>query len=191
MEILGNIFEWAVLLIILLGLIYTMIVIKEEKKSYIESAIPIDFKGFQFKVPSWWGTHPDEDNNEIIFKRDDTRYEWKATLTWIPISTDQTIEEKYEELVSSKKIEFDLDQSIIHGPSTIFRDETMKNNSIEAIRIEGTATQDQQNRLYYDAYLIKDKTQNGFLFAESKSSVLNGLVEGPYFEEVLSNIQRK
>lgn len=165
-----------------------MIVVKEEKSSFRESAVPIEFKGFKFLIPSWWGKYINENSDEIIFQRDDTRYEWQATLKWISTTPNQTIEEKYKDLISSKKIEFDLDQSIIHKSELLFKNKKMQSNNFEAIRIEGTATQDQQDRIYYDAYLIKDKIKNGFLFAESKSSVLNGMVEGPYFEEVLSNI---
>ena len=53
------------------------------------------------------------------------------------------------------------------------------------VRLEGTATQEQTERLYYDAFLVREIKSGHYLYAESKSSILNGLVEGPYFEEVM------
>ena len=48
------IFEWTSL-ILLFGLgIYTMSVIKNEKKTYIKNAREIHFQNFKFFIPSWW-----------------------------------------------------------------------------------------------------------------------------------------
>ena len=57
------------------------------------------------------------------------------------------------------------------------------------VRLEGTATADRAERLYYDAFLIRNLKTGSFLYAESKSSILNGLVEGPYFEAVMTGME--
>ena len=46
-----------------------------------------------------------------------------------------------------------------------------------------------KERLYYDAFLIREIKSGFYLYAESKSSVLNGLVEGPYFEAVMTRME--
>ena len=56
------------------------------------------------------------------------------------------------------------------------------------VRVEGTCTEKKIYRFYYDimiGVLENDQT----LWCQSKSSVLNGCVEGPFFEEALKNLK--
>ena len=55
------------------------------------------------------------------------------------------------------------------------------------IEVGGTATENTIDRIYYDIAMIR--SDNEILICESKSSILNGAVEGPYFEEVLKRIR--
>ena len=52
-----------------------------------------------------------------------------------------------------------------------------------ALRVEGKATEKVINRLYLDIYLFQYK-EDAYFFI-SRSSVLNGIVEGPFFEEMI------
>lgn len=182
-------FEW-LSLFLLMGLgAYTMWVIKNEKKIYIENARAIDFKTFRLFVPSWWGDCPTGSENEICFKRTDTRYEWEARFTWNPSGENRDLIELFKHHIEERKILFDEDSSIIYNPSDFKQNPLILSGRYEMVRLEGTATAEQEERLYYDAFLIRDKESGVFLYAESKSSILNGLIEGPYFEEVMNRLE--
>ncbi len=182
-------FEWLAL-ILLLGLgVYTMWVIKNEKKTYIKNARTIVFKNFKLFIPTWWGEVPTNSENELCFQRLDTRYEWKATFTWNPEGNKGDLIELFKEHIVQRKILFDEDTSIIYNPSDFREGALILSGLYEMVRLEGTATEDRQERLYYDAFLIRQKETGAFLYAESRSSILNGLVEGPYFEAVMTRME--
>lgn len=183
------IFEW-LSLFLLLGLgIYTMRVIKNEKKNYIKNAREVHFKYFKLFVPTWWGEIPTGSENELFFKRTDTRYDWEAKFTWHPVAVNLDIIELFKSLVTERKILFDEESSVIYNPSDFRERPLVASGRFEMVRCEGTATADQQERLYYDAFLVREIATGAYLYAESKSSVLNGLVEGPYFESVMIGIE--
>lgn len=183
------IFEWlAFFLLIGLG-IYTLWVIKNEKKTYIENAREIIFKKFKLFIPSWWGEIPSESEDVLIFKRLDTRYDWEARFTWNSTGDKRDLIELFKEHIEKRKILFDEETSIIYNPSDFKSSPLIQNGEHEMVRLEGTATANREERLYYDAFLIRRIESGAFLYAESRSSVLNGLIEGPYFEEVMNRIE--
>ena len=162
-----------------------MWIIKNEKLSYLKNGRPIEFKKFRFLVPKWWGEVPSHSENELIFKRLDTKYEWVATFTWTSEENFEDLIELFKAHIVKRKILFDEDSSIIYNPTDFKEGALILSGLYEIVRVEGTATEDSQERLYYDAFLIREKKSGSYLYAESKSSVLNGLVEGPYFEDVM------
>jgi hypothetical protein len=183
-------FEWF-FLFLLIGLgIYTMWIIKNERKTYIKNAREVHFKQFKLFVPSWWGEVPTHSENELCFKRLDTRYDWEARFIWTEKAELIDIIELFKDHINDRKILFDEDTSIIYNPSDFQEADLITSGQYEMVRLEGTATADRQERLYYDAFLIREKSSGAFLYAESKSSILNGLVEGPYFEEVMTRLER-
>ncbi len=177
--------EWFSLLLIMGFGGYTMWVIKNEKKIYLENAREIHFKLFKLFVPSWWGDVATESSNELCFKRVDTRYDWEARFQWNEQGNKKDLIELFKDHIHDRKILFDEETSIIYNPSDFKTGPIISSGRFEIVRLEGTATADRQDRLYYDAFLIREKKTGAFLYAESRSSVLNGLVEGPYFEEVM------
>ena len=182
-------FEW-MSLILLIGLgVYTMWIIKNEKKAYIKNARIFNFKHFKLLTPSWWEEIPTNLENEISFKRIDGRYDWEARFFWNPLPENTDLFELFKKQVQTRKIRFDEGNSIIYNPTDFSAGELMASGRFEIVRLEGTATTDSEDRLYYDAFLIREKENGSFLYAESKSSVLNGLIEGPYFEEVMMRIE--
>lgn len=183
------VFEW-LFLILLLGLgIYTLRIIKNEQKTYLKNAREIVFKQFKLFVPSWWGEIPTDSLNELSFKRTDTRYDWEARFIWTPSGDRRDLIELFKEHIAHRKILFDEDTSIIYNPSDFKTGALIASGLYEMVRLEGTATENKEQRLYYDAFLIREKSSGAFLYAESKSSILNGLIEGPYFEAVMTTIQ--
>lgn len=188
----NNPIEWGIVLIFIVGMIYAAQVIKNEKRTYLETAIPLSFKHFDFKVPTWW-TNTSHEDSTMVFERTDTRYDWKAHFRWLPFNEgdeNKELKTAFAELIKDKNIVFDSDTSVIKNPSDFYGHQIFKDEDPDMIRVEGTATQDLQERIYYDAFLIRDKKQKGFLFCESRSSILNGMLEGPYFEEVLLNAKK-
>lgn len=189
MEI-SSIIEWSIVALILLALVYTMIVIKEEPQSYRENAREFNFAGLKLLVPSWW-TQTQDSPEQVSFKRTDTRYEWQATLSvydWV--DREQSIEQALIEWLHKKQVLFDELNSVIHNPSDYKDNKHVQSGEWEIVRLEGTATQSQTQRIYLDTYLIRDKLHQKQYFCESQSSVLNGLIEGPYFEAMMNRAQR-
>lgn len=183
------ILEWFSLLL-LMGLgFYTMWVIKNEKKSYLKNAREIHFHLFKFFIPSWWGEVATDSSNVLCFKRLDTRYEWVAHFHWITKTEDLEIIELFKKQIADRHILFDEESSIIYNPTDFKEGALIKSGRFEIVRLEGTATANREERLYYDAFLIRELSTGHYLYAESKSSVLNGLIEGPYFEEALLSLQ--
>lgn len=174
----------------LMGLgVYTMRVIKNEKRNYLENAREVRFKKFILLTPKWWGEGPTDSENEISFQRLDTRYDWEARFTWNESPSSKDIIELFKEKIVDRKILFDEENSVIHNPSDFTHKDLIASGLFEMVRLEGTATVDRYSRLYYDAFLIRELSTGHYLYAESKSSVLNGLVEGPYFEEVMLRLK--
>lgn len=185
----GLAFEWLAFFL-LLGLgVYTMKVIKNEKKNYLENAQIIYFKKFKLLTPKWWSLMPAENENEISFMRLDTRYDWRARFIWSEEKSEKNIIELFKDKIHERKMLFDEENSIINNPSDFQEKDLIKSGKFEMVRLEGTATLDRSERLYYDAFLIREIKTGHYLYAESKSSILNGLVEGPYFEEVMIRLE--
>jgi hypothetical protein len=185
-----HIVSWLLLALFLIALIYALIVVAEEKETFLETAVDFDFHGFHFSLPSWWSLTVEEEKL-IQWERTDTRYDWKAKLEWIE-SYDKSIsiEEDFKNHIEELQMIFDLDASDIKMPSDFENHPSVVTGDIEIVRIEGTATRAQVSRCYLDAFLIRDITRDKALFATSLSSVLNGVVEGPYFEQMMMNIKR-
>lgn len=186
---LGLAMEWMVFFI-LMGLgVYTMRVIKNEKNTYINNARIVVFKNFTLYTPNWWTQIETGNDNEISFKRTDTRYDWEARFMWFSAPTDKDIQQLFIDKIHERRILFDEENSVIHNPSDFKDKELIASGKYEMLRLEGTATADRSERLYYDAFLIREIANGDYLYAESKSSILNGLVEGPYFEEVMLRLE--
>lgn len=177
--------QWLIFFIIMGLGVYTLKVIKNEKRNYLENAQTIYFKNFILLTPTWWTLIPGETENVITFKRTDTRYDWEARFTWIEDISPLDIIELFKEKIHARRILFDEQSSVIHNPSDFVEKDLIKSGRFEMVRLEGTATADGIERMYYDAFLIREILSGHYLYAESKSSILNGLVEGPYFEEVM------
>jgi hypothetical protein len=185
----GLAFEWfAFFLLMALG-VYTMRVIKNEKRNYLENAQEILFKSFKLITPRWWSLVDTGSADEICFKRLDTRYDWEARFIWNTSPSDKDLIELFKEKIVERKILFDEENSVIHNPSDFVEKDLIKSGEYEMLRLEGTATADRQERLYYDAFIVRHIKDGHYLYAESKSSILNGLVEGPYFEEVMLRLE--
>jgi hypothetical protein len=175
-------FEWVILVLILIGLFYTMIVIKEEKKSYLESAIKKVFHNYVFLIPSWWGLALEEENH-LVYKRLDTHYDWEAVFKRFKDIPSNSIDEQMVEELKKMKLVFDEDTTIIKKNKDIHE----SYDHFEVVRVEGTATRDLVDRLYLDAFLVRNSKEDEYLWITSTSSVLNGVIEGPYFEEMMFN----
>lgn len=186
---LSTIFEWLIFFLLMGFALYTLRVIKTEKANYLKNAKSIDFKKFKLIVPQWWGEVPTDSADVICFKRLDTRYDWEARFHWIEQTSEKDLVELFKEKIMERNILFDEENSVIHNPSDFKDKPIIASGNFEMVRLEGMATADRAERLYYDAFLIREIKSGHYLYAESKSSILNGLVEGPYFEEVMQRIE--
>ena len=179
-----NLFSWLILIGTLIAMLYTAFIIKNEKKDALDTSRKIEFHGLSFFIPRWWSQTLEEENN-LVFERKDTRYDWKATFLKLDEGfNEMSLQNIFEKIAIDRELIFDKDTAIIHSPSELT---SLYENKIEALRVEGTATERSEKRLYYDGLVIRGP--KGILFLESKASVLNGLLEGPFFEQMIQNIE--
>ena len=165
--------EILVLIIFLALLLYCAIVIMEEKKAFRENAISCNLTPFHFLVPSWWKYNP-RGEEKILF----TNSDWQGTFHRLP-PDEQDLQESLAWKVQAQQIIFDKDSTIHHPLVTM--------DSIRTARIEGTATEKEDTRIYFDVFLVECLKTRQRLYGESKSPVLSGPREGPWFEECLNN----
>lgn len=170
-------FEWLILILLLIALAYAAWVIKNEKKNFLKNLIPYKIGPFFLQTPIWWSLK-EQKENQIIFERKDSKYEWMALFSIIK-SSNNNLENLLIEFVKNKNIIFDPESSDISFKSNMF--------NLEMIEVGGTATENKIDRIYYDIAILRSNKE--ILICESKSSVLNGMVEGPYFEEILKRIK--
>lgn len=188
MDIFSNhFFEWLILISLILGGLYTMKIIGEEKKSFRDEAYEVQFSDLKLLIPNWWSI-VDQKEQMIRFERTDTRYDWFALFQYFSDSNEKPLDELLKDKLNLEGIEFDIDVVFETDSRVLFRDQKVAEEFQEVIRVEGKASQNVVDRIYYDIYLMRRLEDKGYFIFESKSSVLNGLVEGPYFEESLSEL---
>lgn len=183
----NHVFDWIVLLLILGAAFYTLKIIGEEKSSFQDDSYQAQFGELSLMIPNWW-TITQQTEQHLKFERTDTRYDWYALYQYFPDHENKSMPKLLEEKLNLEKIEFDLDVVFETDSRVLFRDSKIQEMFQEVIRVEGKASQDVVDRIYYDVYIMRALEDKGYFIFESKSSVLNGLVEGPYFEESLAEL---
>ena len=164
---------WPILIFILGFFCYAAYAIKNEKEWAKKNEAVFQLKELFFNTPAWWSVFKQEQHS-IQFHRSDTKYDWKATCEFL--STKQADLEKFViQKLNQENILFDIEATDI----------TQNTNSL---RIEGSATKNNEKRLYLDVYLLRNDS-SGLYYFENRSSILNGCVEGPYFEELIKSIR--
>ena len=176
-------FEWSIVILFLGFLFYAAIVIGNEKNTYLQEADKTAFHKIEIPIPNWWGLTKKE-ANYLRYERTDTRYDWFATYEYL--SSKLPVPELIIEKLQSEKIKMDPEAVIEERSAHLFRNEELLSQIYQMSRIEGMATHDEQDRLYYDIVILKleGDLDNYYQFI-SRSSVLNGAIEGPFFEEAL------
>jgi hypothetical protein len=186
----SQIFEWTLLGGFLAILIYTMRVIKREKDVFLENPNSFYLADFHFRTPKWWSPIVADQKNSLRFKRDDTRYDWRSKFEWFSLPDENMAASTLlKNKIAEQEIFFDKDYTIIHNPESLKEQFSNEIESWDIVRVEGTATRSAEDRLYYDGFLMVNEKRAGYLYCESISSVLNGMVEGPYFEEVVKRVE--
>lgn len=183
-----HILGWVIILIMIGAGFYTMKVIGEEKSSFKEDSFQVTFGNLVLMIPNWW-TIVSQTDHEIRFERTDTRYDWYAVYRYHPAHEGKDLPELLKEKLNLEEMEFDEDVVFETDSRVLFRDSKVQEYFQEVIRVEGKGSQKVVERFYYDLYLTRAQNDPGFFIFESRSSVLNGLVEGPYFEESLSELE--
>ncbi len=188
MDIFSNhIWSWVVVIMMIGAGFYTMRIIGEEKSSFKDESYQVTFGPLTLMIPNWWSIVSQTDH-EIRFERTDTRYDWYAIFSFFPSHEGKDLPELLKEKLNLEEMEFDEDVVFETDSRVLFRDSRVQEYFQEVIRVEGKGSQKVIERFYYDVYLMRAQNEAGYFIFESRSSVLNGLVEGPYFEESLSEL---
>lgn len=183
----NHVLEWIVLLTLILGSLYTMKIIGQEKSTFRDESYLVQFGNLALMIPNWW-TIVQQSDNHLRFERTDSRYDWYAVFTYLPDHQGKGLPQLLEEKFNAEIIEFDPEVTFETDSRVLFRDSQIQEYFQEIIRVEGTASQDVEDRIYYDIYLMRSQDDQGYFIFESWSSILNGSLEGPYFEESLSEL---
>lgn len=184
---LNHIWDWVALIALLGGAMYTLKIIGEEKSSFQQESYLVNFGKLSLMIPNWW-TIVNQTPSALRFERTDTRYDWYAVFTYFPDHEGKTLPQILEDKLNEQKIEFDMDVVFETDSRVVFRDPKIQEYFQEMIRVEGKASENVVDRIYYDLFIMRAQDDQGYFIFESKSSVLNGLVEGPYFEESLAEL---
>ena len=182
MDIQKIFFIWGVILLLSV-LIYTMIVVRRERKTYKKNARSLQLGSFAFEIPSWWVEKKivgSDSSDQRVFEN----AQWKGVFRYFPsLVISESLEEYLNSMVKKQNIVFDPDTAAFN----LSRKKI--GATIKIVRFEGCATQNETDRIYFDAYLAWNQKTGQALYAESKSSILNGLLEGPYFEECFTGLR--
>ena len=180
--------EWLILGAMVAGAFYTLHIIGQESSSFREDSYSVEFGVLKLMIPNWWSITL-QDPTKMKFERTDTRYDWYAIYEYFPDHEEKPLDELLKDKLNLEKIEFDMDVVFETDSRVLFRDSVVAEHFQEVIRVEGQGSQDVVDRIYYDIYIMRGLGDQGYFIFESRSSVLNGLVEGPYFEESLSELE--
>ena len=165
--------EIVVIILFLSALIYTAIVIAEEKRACQENARLFELRCFHFSTPSWW-KNTSKEKGKILF----TSSNWQGIFHALPPDR-QNLQKSLNQRIERQQIALDPDTTLYH-PLAV-------KESVKISRIEGTATEKEDTRIYLDAFMIECLKTGQRLYGESKSSILGGSMEGPWFEECLNS----
>ncbi len=182
--------DWLILIGFILFLIYLAIVIGSEKSTYKDESKTYIFHQLKFFIPNWW-TQTLKEDRLWRFERTDTHYDWYCTFHYYEDEKRDPAEILISHLQEEKiKMDPEPEVQITENSEYLIKNKEVASEFSEFIRIEGTATQNEQERIYYDCLFMKDSNNRCYRFI-SWASVLNGSVEGPYFEEALSLVEFK
>lgn len=170
-------YQWLTLGVTLLILTYAAFKIKNEPEQYDKTSVQRKLGKYLLKVPSWWGL-TSESESKLQFERTDTRYEWAVTFETINAEISNP-EEQLKNLVADLGVKFDLG----------FDSEKIELDRVCIYRHEGMSTENEIKRVYMDIAIVTIKDSDQYMEVISRSSILNGCVEGPYVEKVLQNIE--
>jgi hypothetical protein len=182
-----HLFSWFILLVLVGAAIYAMFAIKKEKTSFLDECYLIQWGSLTLPVPRWWSIAK-QNEHEITFERSDTRYDWKARF--IHVTSSEVLTDALQKKVEAEDIYYDQDDVVIETDSRVLiSDSATAEHFSEILRVEGKATQNQIERIYLDLVFMRGKNETDYFIFESKSSVLNGILEGPFFEESLKHLK--
>jgi hypothetical protein len=182
----NHFWSWLVVSLIIFGLIYTAFKINGEKKQFLQDGKWMTWQYFEFFIPAWW-TQDITFQEGLRFMRADTHYDWYFEISKDESSSATQAKDKY---LLNEKIQLDPDAVYTTEKTYLLKNEPLLAKVEDFFRVESTATENETDRIYLDGVWIKLK-DDYTLQLISKSSVLNGGIEGPYFEEVVKEIKFK
>jgi hypothetical protein len=178
------IFQYSILFGLIVLLAITAYAVKNERKFFDKNKKTIFFFDVTFDIPSWWSKHHIS-SNKLIFQRRDQKYDWFAFIEKSSLSLSNPIhshliilEDQLNVLLKDKLEELNI----------IFDEKTSPLARKNGLFIEGTGTEKGERRIYLELMVLLHPHTQEIYFLGSLSSVLNGIIEGPYFDLILQNI---
>ncbi|MBP9673893.1 MAG: hypothetical protein KBD63_02265 [Bacteriovoracaceae bacterium] len=181
----GNILSWILTALFLSILIYTLKIIRAEKKNEIKLQNFFTLHSLSFKTPTWWELKlPDSKHCKVFLKKEDATF--LGYFFWS--HENNSIDNILKNYLEKNNIIFDTHEFIMSTDTKKFS-ASFAPHLQQALRYEGMATLNAEERIYCDIFVFHLKNEQGYYFFENRSSVLHGMVEGPYFEAVLKSLE--
>lgn len=168
-------YDWITFIFILAALIYTLFTIKNEKLFIRQHGYILQWGPFKFSCPPWWIIRENKLEKLLIVSKD-SKLDW--SLLGTRIAGFANSRECLQYLLQQDQIRFDT-------PNSPFE---LANQKIPHCRMEGMATIMSEDRRYIDIICLQ--FQQYYYVFKSESGVLQGLVEGPQFEEMLKSLKQ-
>ena len=177
-----HLYAWLILIAGLICLAYVARVISKEKISLEEDGQILTWNKLKLFIPNWWISQIEDDR--CHFYQGDQQYQWSFIIckTLYP-----NIELSKERFLDQEKIILDEDAVLSSRADYCLKNPNIFAHIKDFLHLEGTATQDESERIYLEATWIKLNSGETYQFI-SQSAVLAGMVEGPYVEEVLKRL---
>ena len=185
----NHFWSWLIVFSGILLLFYAAKSIAEEKKRFHQDGHWINWHHLKLFIPAWWTQNFEQEKkfDELYFFRADTHYDWYFALKFFN-SNALSLSDIQNTYFQNELITIDDEAIVTVDKSFLLQNIELQKSISNFLRIETTATEKEEERIYLDATWIE--FDNGkILQCISKSSVLNGGIEGPYVEEVIKGIK--
>ncbi len=179
----NHFWSWLFLFLFVIAMIYTAKIVSGEKTQFEQEGKWMQWQGLRLFIPSWWAQNTDFIES-VRFFRADTHYDWYFDLSFVK---ENNLEAAINHFYATEEILLDDLAVQTTEKSYLFSQKKFLQSVKDVFRIESSGSQKEEDRIYLDATWIM--LHDGRLIQViSKSSVLNGGIEGPYAEEVLKRL---
>ena len=186
---LRNPMSWLILCSLIIALLYTALVVKNERSRYLKQGQWTVFGDYQLLIPPWW-TPTLQSPQALSYARTDCPSDWHAHFERKSCDPILQLQDIAQAECTRLQVQFDpqLVETIADARFVLNAKDRIP-LAPSSLRLTGPAGQFSTERCHLDLLVIKHRHCPYYDLFYSWSSILYGLVEGPYFDEVLRGLR--